>query len=42
MGTQAARLEPAESVAGILKVITSATAEDSGKYIRYNGEIIPW
>ncbi|KAL1946991.1 hypothetical protein VTO73DRAFT_13952 [Trametes versicolor] len=42
IGTQAARLEPAESVAGILKVITSATAEDSGKYIRYNGEIIPW
>ncbi|KAI0632799.1 NAD-P-binding protein [Trametes polyzona] len=42
MGTQAAQLEPKDSVAGILKVITSAKPEDSGKYIRWNGEHIPW
>lgn len=35
-------LEPPESVAGLLKVITSATTADSGKYLRYNGETIPW
>ncbi|EIW54648.1 NAD-P-binding protein [Trametes versicolor FP-101664 SS1] len=35
-------IEPPESAAGLLKVITSATAADSGKYLRYNGETIPW
>ncbi|OJT11404.1 hypothetical protein TRAPUB_12069 [Trametes pubescens] len=35
-------LEPPESVAGLLKVIISATPADSGKYLRYNGETIPW
>ncbi|KAI0638077.1 NAD-P-binding protein [Trametes polyzona] len=42
MGGQEAKLEPEESVAGIIKVITSATPADSGKYLRYNGEEIPW
>ncbi|EIW54625.1 NAD-P-binding protein [Trametes versicolor FP-101664 SS1] len=42
MGTQAAQLEPAESVAGILKVITGATAADSGKYLSHSGAVIPW
>ncbi|KAI0325665.1 NAD-P-binding protein [Cubamyces sp. BRFM 1775] len=42
MGGKEAKLEPEESVSGILKVITSATQEDSGKYLRYNGEVIPW
>ncbi|KAH9887895.1 NAD-P-binding protein [Cubamyces lactineus] len=42
MGGKEAKLEPEESVSGILKVITSATLEDSGKYLRYNGEVIPW
>ncbi|KAI0816811.1 C-signal [Trametes gibbosa] len=37
-----ALLEPEESIRGILKVITSATLADSGKYLRYNGETIPW
>ncbi|OJT11405.1 C-factor [Trametes pubescens] len=35
-------IEPHESVAGLLKVIISASAADSGKYLRYNGETIPW
>ncbi|KAI0628099.1 NAD-P-binding protein [Trametes polyzona] len=42
MGGQEAQLEPQESISGILKVITSAKPEDSGKYFRYNGEHIPW
>ncbi|KAI0667316.1 NAD-P-binding protein [Trametes maxima] len=42
MGGTGASLEPEESVAGILKVITSVTPADSGKYLRYNGEEIPW
>ncbi|OJT08358.1 hypothetical protein TRAPUB_743 [Trametes pubescens] len=42
MGTQAADLEPAESVVNILKVVTSATAADSGKYLSHTGTVIPW
>ncbi|KAL1948593.1 hypothetical protein VTO73DRAFT_10399 [Trametes versicolor] len=42
MGGQDAMLEPKESVAGILKVITSVTPADSGKFLRYNGEEVPW
>ncbi|KAI0667317.1 NAD-P-binding protein [Trametes maxima] len=41
-GGKDAPLEPEESVSGILKVITSATLADSGKFLRYNGEEIPW
>ncbi|KAH9852411.1 NAD-P-binding protein [Lenzites betulinus] len=42
MGGKDAALEPRESVAGILKVITSATTADGGKFLRWNGENIPW
>lgn len=42
MGGSNAMLEPKDSVAGIIKLITSATTADSGKYLRYNGEEIPW
>ncbi|KAI0667319.1 NAD-P-binding protein [Trametes maxima] len=42
MGGYDAMLEPKESVAGILKIVTSATLADSGRFIRYNGEEIPW
>ncbi|KAH9852405.1 NAD-P-binding protein [Lenzites betulinus] len=42
MGGSSGELEPHESVGGILKIITSATIEDSGKYMRWNGEHIPW
>ncbi|KAI0628094.1 NAD-P-binding protein [Trametes polyzona] len=42
MGGANADLEPSESVCGIIKVITSATLADSGKFLRYNGEEIPW
>lgn len=42
MGGKEGLLEPHDSVAGVLKVITSATVAESGKYLRYNGEEIPW
>ncbi|KAI0353986.1 NAD-P-binding protein [Trametes cingulata] len=42
MGGKEAVLEPKDSIAGILKVITSVTPADSGKYLRHNGEEIPW
>ncbi len=42
MGTQAADLEPAESVVNILKVVTFAMAADSGKYLSHIGTVIPW
>ncbi|KAI0628100.1 NAD-P-binding protein [Trametes polyzona] len=42
MGGPQGLLEPEESIAGILKVITSATLADSGKYLRYNGQELPW
>ncbi|KAI8974768.1 NAD-P-binding protein [Trametes punicea] len=41
MGGKEATVEPEESARGILKIITSATKKDSGKYLRYNGEVIP-
>ena len=42
MGGEGALIEPEESVQGILKLITSVTSKDSGRYLRYNGEEIPW
>ncbi|KAH9848826.1 NAD-P-binding protein [Lenzites betulinus] len=42
IGGANAALEPKESVEGILKVITAATAADSGKYLGIKGEEIPW
>ncbi|KAI0063897.1 NAD(P)-binding protein [Artomyces pyxidatus] len=42
MGGPNAVLPPHESVAGLLKVITSATKEQSGKYFKYDGETVPW
>ncbi|KAL1948585.1 hypothetical protein VTO73DRAFT_10391 [Trametes versicolor] len=42
MGGQQAALEPEESVAGILKVVTSATPADSGKFLSFSGVEAPW
>ncbi|EMD39458.1 hypothetical protein CERSUDRAFT_121736 [Gelatoporia subvermispora B] len=42
MGTQEAPLEVEESVAGIIKTVTSLQQSDSGRYWRYTGEEIPW
>ncbi|KAJ8455731.1 hypothetical protein ONZ51_g12353 [Trametes cubensis] len=42
MGGKDGLLEPEESISSILKIVTSATPADSGKYLRYNGESLPW
>ncbi|OJT03281.1 hypothetical protein TRAPUB_6149 [Trametes pubescens] len=42
MGGSGASLTPEKSVSGIIKVITTATSEDSGKFLRYDGESVPW
>ncbi|KAH9848800.1 C-factor [Lenzites betulinus] len=42
MGGEGAMLEPEFSVSNILKVVTTLTKKDSGKFFRYNGEEIPW
>lgn len=42
MGGSDAALEPDESVRGVIKLITSVTSADSGKFLSYNGDEIPW
>ncbi|KAI0667313.1 NAD-P-binding protein [Trametes maxima] len=42
LGGDNALLEPKDSVAGVLKIITEAKPEDSGRFIRFNGDSIPW
>ncbi|KAH9887894.1 NAD-P-binding protein [Cubamyces lactineus] len=42
MGGEEAYVDTEESISKILAMITSVTAADSGKYLRYNGESIPW
>lgn len=42
MGGPQAPLEPASSVSGILSVIDKATHKDSGKFLDYNGNELPW
>ncbi|KAL1948582.1 hypothetical protein VTO73DRAFT_10388 [Trametes versicolor] len=42
LGGADAALEVADSVRGILKVVTEATVADSGKYLRWDGAVIPW
>ena len=37
-----ANLEPKESIEGILKQIEKLDLESSGRFVRYNGEIINW
>jgi len=42
MGGEGAQLEPHESVAGILSVLTKATPESAGGFFGYKGNRIPW
>ncbi len=42
MGGPNARLTPAESISGMISVINSLTAEDSGEFFNYYGEHMPW
>lgn len=42
MGGERAPLEPHESVSNVLKLATNANSDSSGKFYRYDGEILPW
>lgn len=42
MGGTSAPLDPATSVAGMRRVIAGLTAEESGAFLDYRGEPIPW
>ncbi|CCM06000.1 uncharacterized protein FIBRA_08243 [Fibroporia radiculosa] len=37
-----ADLEPEESICGVLKVVTSVSIADTGKFFGYNGRELPW
>jgi hypothetical protein len=42
MGGPSAALTVGESVGGMVKVITPLTPADSGRFIAWNGEDVPW
>lgn len=42
MGGQDATLSAEDSAAGLLKVIDGATADDSGRFLDWQGEALPW
>jgi NAD(P)-dependent dehydrogenase (short-subunit alcohol dehydrogenase family) len=42
IGGSNAPLTPAESVAGLRRVLVSLTMEDSGKFFDYRGQEVPW
>lgn len=42
MGGPEGMLSPAESVAGMLKLVEGFRLEHSGSFLRYNGTAIPW
>ncbi|OSD04964.1 NAD-P-binding protein [Trametes coccinea BRFM310] len=42
LGGPAAPLEAPQSVEGLMKIIAAATPEDGCRFVRYNGDVIPW
>ncbi len=42
MGGNQALISPQESAGGILKVIATAEVKDSGKFLNFRGEELPW
>jgi len=42
MGGESAEITPAESVAGMRRVIAGLTTADNGRFINYNGEALQW
>lgn len=42
LGGPGAIMEPRESVNGIMRVLKSVTPADSGKFFRFDGNILPW
>ncbi|KAI0353991.1 NAD-P-binding protein [Trametes cingulata] len=41
-GDEGYEMEPQESIAHILKVVAGLTPADNGRFLRHNGEEIPW
>ena len=42
MGGDNAPLSIKDSVRGMIKVIANLKEGDSGKFLRYNGDVLPW
>lgn len=42
MGGEQAPVEPKESAAGILRVLEKTSARDSGRFLNYKGDELPW
>lgn len=42
MGGPEAKLEVSEGVEGVLKVVASVTPENTGQFLNYKGEQLPW
>lgn len=42
MGGPGAKIEPAESIAGMRKVIDEMSVENTGRFINYDGKELPW
>jgi hypothetical protein len=42
MGGSNARLTPQESVAGMVDVIDDLSMDDSGRFLQFNGDELPW
>jgi NAD(P)-dependent dehydrogenase (short-subunit alcohol dehydrogenase family) len=42
MGGPEAQIEAEVSISGMMKIVNGLKESDSGKYYRYDGEIVPW
>ncbi len=42
MGGDGAQVEPADAAAGLLRVIDGASPDDSGRFLDWQGEPLPW
>ena len=42
MGGPRATLSPAESIEGMIRVISGLAPQDSGRFFNYRGEELPW
>ena len=42
MAGDVADIEPSESAAGVIEVVKGLTMEDSGKFLKWTGDIHPW
>jgi hypothetical protein len=42
MGGDRAPVEISDSVSGMREVLTSRTLENSGQFVQFDGELLPW